>query len=47
VQLKDKHEAMNKLESKVAGLEKILKKPVKEPAKEEPETKTETITLAK
>jgi hypothetical protein len=56
VQLKDKHDAMNKLESKIAGLEKILKKPVKEPAKEEPvkelpkeipETKTETITLTR
>ena len=35
VQLKDKHEAVNKLESRVAELEKTLKKPMKEPSKEE------------
>ena len=34
--LKDKHEAISKLESKATGLEKILKKPAKEePIKEE------------
>lgn len=45
VQLKDKHEAVNMLESKMMELEKTLKKPVKESVRE-PEKKTEAITLA-
>jgi hypothetical protein len=36
VQLKDKHEEIGNLESRIAGMEKILKKPVKEPVEEEP-----------
>jgi uncharacterized coiled-coil protein SlyX len=59
VQLKDKHEAMSKLDSRIAGLEKILKKPAKEPVKEPvkeepvkvlvtaPEMKTEQIPWVK
>ncbi len=35
VQLKERNESMNKLDNRLAGLEKILKKPAKEPVKEE------------
>ena len=36
VQLKDKHEEIGNLESRIAGMEKILKNPVKEPVEQEP-----------
>jgi len=36
VQLKEKHEAISTLESRLLGLEKILKRPLKEPVEEEP-----------
>jgi uncharacterized coiled-coil protein SlyX len=44
-QLKDKHEAMSKLESRVTGLEKTLKRPMKEPVKEEPLKETATVEI--
>jgi hypothetical protein len=47
VQLKDKHETVSKLESRVGGLEKILKKPMKEAAKEEPMKEEPVKELAK
>jgi len=45
VQLNDKHEAVSKLESRIAELERTLKKPVKEPAREEPEKQLIEVTV--
>jgi len=45
VQLNDKHEAVSRLESRIAELERILKEPVKEPAREEPEKQLIEVTV--
>ena len=45
IQLYNKYEAVSKLESMIADLEKTLKKPVKEPAREEPEKQPLEMTV--
>ena len=45
IQLNDKYDAVSKLESRIAELEKSLKRPVKEPAMEESEKQPIEMTI--